>query len=112
MRAAIILCERVLADMLAEDSHLVGHLHEPALDYWRGALQTYAIRISLAVHSGDADEAYIPNERHEGDITFGDSLAGLAADKWGLEAGQAVASMLNARREEAGMAAGFGVPSL
>lgn len=97
MTAATILCERVLSDMLAADEGLADQLHEPA-EHMRGTLQTYAVRISLAVNSGDQDTAYIPCEEHEG-VTLGTSLAKLATDKWGIETGHAVADMIRFERE-------------
>ena len=94
--AATILCERVLADMLAADEQLAEQLHEPA-EHMRGALQTYAVRISLAVHSGDSDSAYIPCEEWRG-LSFGESLSRLACNKWGHGAGQAVRAMVRSER--------------
>ncbi|MCH8346758.1 MAG: hypothetical protein IIC87_07530 [Chloroflexi bacterium] len=107
--AAIILCERVLADLAEEHgSAWVDRFHEAAR-FERAALQTYAVRISLACLSGDADDTYIPCERWNY-ITFGESLAQLAADKWGREAGLAIIDAVNGLRLGARLSAGFGLP--
>lgn len=115
MNAAIILCERVLADLAEEHSSAwVDRFHEAAR-FERGALQTYAVRISLACLSGDADDTYIPCERltdatGKGDITFGEALAGLAEEKWGRDAGIAIIRAVNRLRGEQRLTGGFDLP--
>lgn len=102
---AIVLCERVLSDMIEPATS--GHgLHaddllEPAEDHY-GTIQTFATRIAMAPWSGDSDD--VPEIQESRGITLAEGLANVAAHVWGVAAGEAVtaacerAAMLGNRR--------------